>query len=1377
MDPEGEQAENQQAENQQAENQQAPAAASIMATSAASINSQVPLPPNFVTTGDLASQWKKYKQIWDSFEIVTGLKEKTSAYRTATFITCIGSEALEIFNGLPFENEEDKNDIDKVLELFQNYCIGETNVIYERYIFNNRVQESGESFDSFVSHLRLLSLSCNYNAMREEMIRDRIVMGISDARLRRSMLQEPKLTLKTAIERGRASETTTRQLKTMAPTEEVSAVRKKGKAPSHRTGQTSSWPKNCKYCGRSHPKDKSKCPAYGKTCTYCSKKNHFESMCMAKKNQVKGNPRMKKVNLCDESEDSDSQYEYVETVNVDTVNAATMNSYDDTKLFTNMRIQQKTVRFQIDTGATVNVIGKSLVPSKCTIEPTTTKLKVYNNTTLTAEGKTRIPMKNLKNNRKYSVACIVVNDDKVQPILGLRAAKQMNLITVNTENIAAISSKSETKPLTVAQITSEYPSLFDGKLGLIKDNVDLKTDSTVKPVQNPIRRVPHALMDSLKAELDRLRILKVIESVSEPTEWLSSLVTVKKPSGKIRTCIDPQPLNAALKRAPLLTPILDDVLPKLEGSKIFSVIDVKDGYWNLRLSKEASYLTTTSTPFGNIRFLRLPFGLKVSSELFQSALNEALHGLNGVHIIADDILVVGKGDSDDAATHDHDKNLRALLQRCVEKSIKLNKDKIKLGRKEVPYMGNTLTPGGLKADKSKINAIVEMPPPNDIKGVRRLMGMANYLMRFLPNLSSMLEPIRKLTLKDVKFEWTEEQQKAFEDIKEVITSTQVLKFFDPKNTNLMLQTDSSRSGLGAVLLQDNRPVGFGSRSLTSSEKNYAQIELELLAVIFGLQHFHQMTYGRHVEVQTDHKPLENIAIKPLIKAPRRLQRMLLQMQDYNTTIVYRKGSDLYVPDTLSRASLQETTGPSADRHTHVFYLELDSINLTETQELKDEKLHKIKQATMEDKTLQILKQTIIHGWPEQNQLIPMEIAPYQHEKHNFTVQDGIIFVGDRVVIPSRMRKEIIQDIHLAHAGIESCLRTAREYVYWPQMSAQIKEHCQKCDTCRATDDNSQQKETLISHEIPERPWQHISTDIFTLDGVNYLITLDQYSNFWEVDKIATMTAKTVIHKLKHHFARYGICQTLISDNAPIFHSAEFKQFEKLYKFHHKYTSPYHQSANPAERAVKTCKNLMKKAKTEHQDIYLALLLHRNIPMQAFNSSPAQKFLGRRTKTTIPTKDKLLQPKTVDPTVQKERTQTHRAKQQFYYNRSAKDLHPLKNGDTVRMQPLVNKKADWEKGTVIRKSGERSYEVLREDDMVLRRNRKHLKKTQEDPGQITQEDNYIHATPQTQLPAINLEADVTHLPKMQHTPPKSPKKSQPRRSARERHQFTPYEHIP
>ena len=152
------------------------------------LNSQVPLPPNFIVSGDLPSQFKKWKQIWDSFEIVTGLKNQDKAYRAATFITCIGPDALDIYNGLPFSTEEEKQDIDKVIELFQNFCVGETNVIYERYIFNNRIQEAGESFNNFVSNLRTLALSCNYGDLKDELIRDRIVTGITDSNLRKSLL-------------------------------------------------------------------------------------------------------------------------------------------------------------------------------------------------------------------------------------------------------------------------------------------------------------------------------------------------------------------------------------------------------------------------------------------------------------------------------------------------------------------------------------------------------------------------------------------------------------------------------------------------------------------------------------------------------------------------------------------------------------------------------------------------------------------------------------------------------------------------------------------------------------------------------------------------------------------------------------------------------------------------------------------------------------------------------------------------------------------------------------------------------------------------------------------------------------------------------------
>ena len=224
----------------------------------------------------------------------------------------------------------------------------------------------------------------------------------------------------------------------------------------------------------------------------------------------------------------------------------------------------------------------------------------------------------------------------------------------------------------------------------------------------------------------------IIERTTKPTDWLSSLVTVKR------------------------------------------------GYWDLKLSPESSDLTAMSTPFGNFKWLRLPMGLKPSSDEFQDALNEALKGLRNIHIIADDILVEGEGENIEEATRDHEKNLIALLERCVEKQVKLNKDKIKLRLPEIPYMGNVISASGLKPDPAKVEAITKMPPPSDEKGVERLMGMVNYLARFMPNLSSVIEPIRKLKSIKVPFTWGPEQEKAFAEMKQIISSDPVLRYFDPK---------------------------------------------------------------------------------------------------------------------------------------------------------------------------------------------------------------------------------------------------------------------------------------------------------------------------------------------------------------------------------------------------------------------------------------------------------------------------------------------------------------------------------------------------------------------------------------------------------------------
>ena len=165
----------------------------------AGLQGNIPLPPRLEMKGNLASQWKRWKQIWNSFEIVSRLKNQDAEYRVATFIPCIGPEAIDVFNGLPFENEAAKKDIDKVLELMDNYCIGETNELYESYIFNMCNQESGETIDAYVTTLRTLSDSCNFGAARDRLIRDRIVAGVRDNSVRKKILQESsKLTFQNA---------------------------------------------------------------------------------------------------------------------------------------------------------------------------------------------------------------------------------------------------------------------------------------------------------------------------------------------------------------------------------------------------------------------------------------------------------------------------------------------------------------------------------------------------------------------------------------------------------------------------------------------------------------------------------------------------------------------------------------------------------------------------------------------------------------------------------------------------------------------------------------------------------------------------------------------------------------------------------------------------------------------------------------------------------------------------------------------------------------------------------------------------------------------------------------------------------------------------
>ncbi len=270
-----------------------------------------------------------------------------------------------------------------------------------------------------------------------------------------------------------------------------------------------------------------------------------------------------------------------------------------------------------------------------------------------------------------------------------------------------------------------------------------------------------------------------------------------------------------------------------------------------------------------------------------------------------------------------------------------------------------------------------MTKPTDVKSIQRFIGFVTYLSRFLPDLSDHLELLRRLIKTNQV--WTESHDKVFESVKRLVTSSPVLAYYNPEE-DLVIQCDSSGTGVGAALLQNDQPIAYASRTLADVETRYAPIEKEMLAVVYSLERFHQYTYGRHTVVYSDHKPLEMILKKPLIKAPKRLQNMILRVQKYDFTLFYKPGKTMYLADTLSRAHTVEDKDPIID--------EVD-INVVTYLPMSHERLSEIKRETACDSTLQTLMTTISNGWPQERANLPECLMSYWSFRDELAVHDSL----------------------------------------------------------------------------------------------------------------------------------------------------------------------------------------------------------------------------------------------------------------------------------------------------------------------------------------------------------------------------------------------------
>ena len=417
-------------------------------------------------------------------------------------------------------------------------------------------------------------------------------------------------------------------------------------------------------------------------------------------------------------------------------------------------------------------------------------------------------------------------------------------------------------------------------------------------------------------------------------------------------------------------------------------------------------------------------GVSLGPEEYQRRQHEALEGLVGVVNKADDILVFGSGGSIEEAEKDHDINLWNLMLRCRDVNLKLNPEKFQFKVKQATWMGHLLSSTGDTPHPERVQAIRDMTPPHDVKGVQRFLGMCNYLSRFTPNLAEVVKPLPDLTHGNAVWSWSSQHDKAFKTAKSLIANAATLKFFDV-NKPCVLQVDASDTGLGGALLQDGQPVAFTSSTLSATEVNYAPIEKECLAIKVACTKFYQYLYGKQdVVVHSDHQPLETIFKKPLGKAPRRLQRMMLQLQPFKFTVVYKKGKYMYLADTLSRAALnlptpldpqeevfQCNSGDALD----MFRVELETMEL-DSPNMYPNTLEEIKAETEADPTLSVLCAFVAHGWPSDKSQVPSALRLYYPLRDELAVYHGVLYKSHKVLIPLKLQSTMLVKLHQGHLG-------------------------------------------------------------------------------------------------------------------------------------------------------------------------------------------------------------------------------------------------------------------------------------------------------------------------------------------------------------------------
>jgi hypothetical protein len=674
----------------------------------------------------------------------------------------------------------------------------------------------------------------------------------------------------------------------------------------------------------------------------------------------------------------------------------------------------------------------------------------------------------------------------------------------------------------------------------------------------------------------------------------------------------------------------------------------------------------------------ITYGVKVAPAQFQACIDKILAGVPHTFTYIDDILIAT------ADKTEHVKVLEEVFQRLEKFNVKLNRAKCVYMKPEVVFLGHVLSEQGISPVESKVEAIQQAQKPQDVSELKSFLGMINYYSRFVENLSSRLKPLYNLLGHENRWNWDQDCDEAFRCAKEAIASAEVLAHYDP-TLPLVLSVDASPYGLGAVISHrmsdgSEKPIAFASRTLSSAERNYAQIEKEALAIIFGIKKFHLYLFGHKFTLITDHQPLTRIfgpksGIPTL--AASRMQRWALILSGYDYQIEYRSSKDNANADMLSRFPVGKPTDWDDESH-YTYRTVLENVPVTADE---------IKQSTRRDPVLSKVFEYTLSGWPR---FLPDQasnpMTPYFVRKHELSIEDDCILWGRRVIIPDDLQDRVLAELHECHPGITRMKALARSYVWWPGQTADIEDAVKSCADCTEML-NPEKNVPLLLWPWATEPWQRVHIDYLEMKGQMFIIFMDGFSKWMEVVPMSSTTAQATITVCRSLFARYGLPSRVVTDNGPQFIADDFKGFLKNNGIKHTLCPPYHPASNgQAEIGVQTFKRIFKKFKRDlplRDKVSTVLFSYRNTPHSTTGKTPAELFLKRSPKTRL----SLTKPSLRDKVEEK----------QEYSKRNHDSKHsPRARSYDVNQAVLVRNvrggKEKWLRGTIVEIRGPYTYVI-------------------------------------------------------------------------------------